>query len=112
MIGGPKMKTDEFRAWLQSLPMNPKPMKDCISRCRKVEAALSVDLDKEYRKDRGKAVISALTYTPEDERNHKVAPESFKFKPDANIRFRFTDLRSATKKYFSFCEVKAVKKNG
>ncbi len=106
------MKTDEFRTWLQSLPMNPKPMKDCISRCRKVEAALSVDLDKEYRKDHGKAVISSLTYTPEDERNHKAAPESFKFKPDANVRFRFTDLRSATKKYFSFCEAKAAKKNG
>ena len=106
------MKTDEFRTWLQALPMNPKPMKDCISRCRKVESALSVDLDKEYRKDRGKAVIAALTYTPEDERNHKAAPESFKFKPDANVRFRFTDLRSATNKYFSFCETRSGKKNG
>lgn len=97
------MRDDEFRTWLQSLPMNSKPLKDCVSRCRKVEKALAVDLDKAYKKDGGKSVIKALTYTPSDERNNKPAPEGFNFKPDANIRFRFTDLRSATNKYFTFC---------
>ena len=105
------MRTNEFRSWLQSLSMNPNPIKDCISRCRKVEAALSVDLDKEYSKDFGFGVLAALTYTATDERNHKAAPASFNFKPNANIRFRFTDLRSATKKYFSFCESKTDKKD-
>lgn len=97
------MKDNEFRAWLYSIPMNPNPIKDCISRCRKVEKALAVDLDKAYKKDGGKAVIKALTYTPSDEKNNMPIPEGFKFKPDANIRFRFTDLRSATNKYFAFC---------
>lgn len=97
------MKDDEFRAWLQSISMNPKPLKDCISRCRKVEKALATDLDKAYKKDGGKAVIKALTYTPSDEKSNKPIPEGFNFKPDANIRFRFADLRSATNKYFAFC---------
>lgn len=105
------MKTEEFKSWLQSIPMNPLPVKDCISRCRKVEAALSVDLDEEYEKDRGENVIVSLTYTIEDERNHKTVPENFKFKEGSNIRFRFTDLRSATKKYFSFCEKNIIKKD-
>lgn len=106
------MRTDEFRIWLQEFPLNPKPLKDCISRCKKVEKALQIDLDKEYKKDRGVSVLSALKYTPEDEKNHREAPECFNFKPDANVRFRFTDLRSATKKYFAFCEAKTTNKHG
>lgn len=98
------MKTNEFRTWLQSLPMNPHPIKDCISRCHMVEKALSVDLDKEYQKDHGKTVTIVLTYTPKDEKENKPAPDGFKFKPEAKLRLRFTDLRSATKKYFLFCE--------
>ena len=78
------MRDEEFRIWLQKLPMNKNPMKDCISRCRKVEKALSIDLDKEYEKVTG----------------------NFNFKPDAKIRFRFCDLRVAVKKYFSFCQEK------
>ena len=100
------MRADEFREWLQSLSMNPKPIKDCISRCRKVESGLSVDLDKEYERDCGEAVIMSLTYTPEDERNHKPAPEGFAFKPGVNVRYRFADLRAAARKYFSFCNAK------
>ena len=103
------MKADEFKAWLQARTMKPLPVKDCISRCRKVEKALSVDLDEEYEKDCGETVILALTYTVNAERNNKAAPGDFSFKPGANIRYRFTDLRSATKKYFSFCKEKSGK---
>lgn len=98
------MRTKEFRSWLQSIPMNTNPIKDCISRCRKVESALAVDLDDEYIKDHGDSVILALKYTAKDEKNHKPVPEGFNFKPNANIRFRFTDLRSAANKYFLFCK--------
>ena len=100
------MRDEEFRIWLQKLPMNKNPMKDCISRCRKVEKALSIDLDKEYEKDHGESVITMLTYTMEDERNGKEITGNFNFEPDAKIRFRFCDLRVAVKKYFSFCQEK------
>lgn len=100
------MKTSEFKEWLL-LSLNPKPAKDCISRCRKVEAALSVDLDREYEKDRGRSVISRLMYTLGDERMQIAAPDGFGFKPGANPRLRLTDLRSASKKYFKFCEARA-----
>lgn len=97
------MRTDEFRSWLQKSGLGPKPLKDCISRCRKVEKALQIDLDEQFESDRGQSVISSLRYSADDERNGIQAPECFGFKEGANIRFRFTDLRSATKKYFSFC---------
>ena len=42
------MRTSEYRAWLQ-MRISEKGAKDKISRCKKVEMALSTDLDAEYK---------------------------------------------------------------
>lgn len=55
------MRKEDFRQWLDG-KIKKKPISDCISRCTTVEYALKVDLDEEYRKDNGQAVIAKLSY--------------------------------------------------
>jgi hypothetical protein len=98
------MRKEEFIKWLSS-EIKAKPASDCASRCRKVENALGIDLDDEYNKDGGRELLNTrLAYSVADERANKPAPPGFNFKEGSSIRFRMTDLRSATKKYFSFCQ--------
>ena len=54
------MRKEDFRQWLDG-KIKKKPISDCISRCTTVEYALKVDLDEEYRKDNGQAVIAKLS---------------------------------------------------
>lgn len=104
------MDTKGFSAWLEALPLQPKPVYDCISRCRRVERSLGIDLDEEYEHDRGKSVLVALTYTIHDERDNKPAPKSFSLTPGANIRYTFSDLRTSVNKYISFRDLEKKKK--
>ena len=55
------MRKEDFRQWLDG-KIKKKPISDCISRCTTVEYALKVDLDEEYRKDNGQAVIARHTH--------------------------------------------------
>lgn len=59
------MRKEDFRQWLDG-KIKKKPISDCISRCTTVEYALKVDLDEEYRKDNGQAVIAKLSYNARD----------------------------------------------
>lgn len=96
------MRKDEFRTWLASR-VKKKPASDCISRCAAVEYALNIDLDTEYKKDAGKAVLKKLSYCRRDATAGVKAPTEFSFKEGANVVQRITDLRASVNKYFSFC---------
>lgn len=96
------MQKEKFRVWL-STRIKKKPGSDCMSRCRAIEKALKIDLDNEYRKDKGERLLTMLYYSAEDERNGKKCPDGFKFKDGVNIRFRLTNLKCAANKYFEFC---------
>jgi hypothetical protein len=98
-----KMRKEEFKEWLADR-VNKKPASDCVSRCKKVELALKVDLDAEFTRDSGKQLLSRMQYSVADERANKEAPTGFNFKENANIRFRLTNLRSAVNRYFEFCQ--------
>lgn len=54
------MKKQEYRAWLEGR-MKPASIKDRLSRCARVEEALGVDLDEEYKKMAAKE--SCLCFT-------------------------------------------------
>lgn len=96
------MRREDFKEWL-STRIEKKPISDCMSRCKNVEQALQIDLDKEFAYDKGKGLISRMQYSIADERAKKEAPAEFHFKDNANIRFRMADLRSAVNRYFEFC---------
>ena len=96
------MRKEEFRNWMDG-KIKARPISDCLSRCSRVERVLGVDLDDAYAQDQGEGVLSKLQYTIADERANKPYNPEFGFKEGACIRFRYTDLRSAVKKYFAFC---------
>lgn len=98
------MRTEDFRKWLQTKAYNKKPISDCISRCRQVERLGQLDLDEEFKKDKGENICSILKYGCADERNQREAPGGFAFNPGITLRFRSNDLRAALKKYIAFCE--------
>ena len=73
------MRKEDFRQWLDG-KIKKKPISDCISRCTTVEYALKVDLDEEYRKDNGQAVIAKLSYNARDAKANLPVPQEFNFK--------------------------------
>ena len=97
------MKKAEFRSWLSN-HMKKKPASDCVSRCNSVELALNVDLDEEYKLDKGKSVLGKLSYCRRDATAGVPAPAEFHFREGANVVQRITDLRYAVNRYFAFCE--------
>ena len=103
------MKKQEYRTWLEGT-MKPASIKDRISRCARVEEALGVDLDEEFKKDGGKSVLSTLHYTIHDLRAGKEIPAGFHFKEGTNVNQRMTDMRSAAGRYFDFCASGTTKK--
>lgn len=97
------MQKDRFREWLE--PQRTKrAASDCISRCKKVELALNVDLDEEYKRDKGRYVLLALSYGKKEKDTGVMASDKFHFQEGCNVVQRFTDLRASVKKYFAFCE--------
>ena len=97
------MKKEEFRNYL-SASIQKKSISDCLSRCKTVEYVLKVDLDKEYDKDGGTKVLSKLSYSKKAMEAGTPLPKGFSFKKGGNAIQKMTDLRSAVKRYFSFCD--------
>ena len=93
-----------FREFLQNKGISSRPISDALSRCRRVENCLKLNLDNEYRKDKGKSLIELLTYTLDDQKNNVPALEELNFEPGANIKNGMSSLKNAVKRYFEFCE--------
>lgn len=91
-----------YRSWLEG-KISSRPISDSISRCRRIEDELKLDLDDEYIKDGGQNLIRLLRYSIEDERLKRTAPMGIVFMPGSNIKNGMASLRSAVKKYFDFC---------
>ena len=101
------MKKQEYSEWLEG-KIKPKSIKDRISRCAHVEEVLGLDLDKEYKKDKGEKVLRLLHYTIHDYRAGKKPPKGFHFKEGTNINLRMIDMRSAVVQYFKYCSSQAA----
>lgn len=95
------MKEEEFRSWLTG-KMQSRPVSDCISRCRRIEQQLRVDLDAEFEANGGAGIVEALSYSAEDQASGLPAPEGLIFKEGANIRNGMNSLKSAASNYMRF----------
>lgn len=97
------MRKEEFKKWLDG-KIKDKPIRDCLCKCSRVERVLGADLDVAFAHDKGVNLMCQLQYTIDDERANKPYNPDFGFKEGSAIRFRFTDLRYAVNKYFTFCK--------
>lgn len=96
------MRFEQYGEYL-SERIEKRPKADYLSRCRRVEDGLGVDLDQEYERDGGKQLISILSYTVDDEKNHKPVPPGLGFGAGSNYRTGMASLKTACAKYFEFC---------
>ena len=97
------MQKELFRSWLLNR-RTVKAASDCISRCKKVENTLGIDLDQEYQRDKGCSVLQSLQYGQREVNKGIPMPEDFGFKQSSNPVQRYTDLRCSVKQYFLFCD--------
>lgn len=98
-------RAKEFREWMESTgTMKARPISDAISRCRRVEKGMQVDLDEEYRADRCARILRELEYSLEDVKERKKAPEGLNFVEGADLKNGLASLRAAIKKYIEFCD--------
>lgn len=97
------MQVDAFREWIAQF-RSMRSANDCISRCKKVERTIDVNLDDEYAADKGKNVLAILSYGQKEANAGEDSPVDFSFKANSNCVQRYTDLRCSVKKYFEFLE--------
>ena len=100
------MRKEEFLNWMISKgTMTKRPMGDAVSRCKRVERDLEVDLDMEFITDRGKGIIELLDYSIQDAMERKEMPGKLVF-PGAplNVKNSMASLKGAVKKYMQFCD--------
>lgn len=96
------MRENEFRTWLEhGQRMTQRPINDCLSRCRRVERRLKINLDEEFKKDEGHGIMLLLA----DDENSTLSAR-LGFADGANISNGLASLRSAVKTYFAFCQYK------
>lgn len=108
-VGGKCVFSSEFdedacKTYEANFGEHPSGDIDCISRCTTVEYALKVNLDEEYSRDNGQAVIAKLSYNARDAKANLPVPQEFNFKEGCNVVQRLTDLRSSVNRYFDFCK--------
>ncbi|MFA6835468.1 MAG: hypothetical protein WCR04_03575 [Fibrobacteraceae bacterium] len=63
---------------------------------------MKLDLDEEYRSDKGKNLIKQLEYSAEDEENNRPAPTGIMIK--GSKKKGLESLRSAINNYMRFCQ--------
>lgn len=98
------MRYNDFKHWLEtSTNLQQRPIADALSRVKRIEQSLRLNLDLEYIKDGGKYVLSILDYSAADVMIGKKPPIGLEFKSGANIRNGMASLKAAAKQYFNFC---------
>ena len=96
------MHEQAYKSWLQG-KLSSRPIADSVSRCRRIEENLKLDLDNEYKRDGGQGLIELLEYTTDD-KNHNRPPQcNIYFAPGADLKSGLSSLKNAAKKYFDFC---------
>jgi len=94
------MKFDFFKSWLENQgTLGKRPIGDCLSRNKRIECDLKINLDFEYERDRGAKLIDLLTYTIEDKNKNVPSPIPI----DGDLITGLASLKAAAKKYFDFC---------
>lgn len=98
------MRHNDFKNWMETCTnLKQRPIADALSRVKRIEHSLRLDLDLEYIKDSGNYVLSMLDYSTADAMNNRKPPIGLEFKPGANIRNGMASLKAAAKQYFNFC---------
>lgn len=96
------MRRREFSTWLQRAVTAPV-VSDYINRCQRVEINLKINLDDEFARDKGRALLEKLTYTAEDQANNRSLKCNIYFRAGSDLKSGMSSLKTAVSRYFEFC---------
>lgn len=96
------MRSKAFSIWLNKYVTGPV-VSDYIKRCQRVESNLKIDLDDEFVKDQGSALLEKLKYTAEDQANNRPLKCNIYFQAGSNLKSGMSSLKTAVSRYFEFC---------
>lgn len=88
------MRYEYFEQWLKKQNYKIGPIRDALSRCRRIERDLKIDLDSEYNRNQCSDVIDRLTAGVK-------APIGITINGD--LKNGLSSLKNAVKKYVIFC---------
>ena len=100
-IGDIIMNEAKFRIWFEK-QKNYHTARTYAARCMRIEEELNIDLDDEYRKDRGSSLLDRLKYSREEQRQRKQPRCGLKFGENVDIYTGMNSLRASVRKYFEF----------
>lgn len=92
------MNEIDFKNWLINQNVNKKVISDYISRLKKIERELNCDVDKEYKNDMCKLLLSQFS------KMGKILVKNF---PNCNFpigKYSMNTYKLVLKKYIKFCE--------
>lgn len=93
------MRKDEFKTWLKEVKKVAQgPISNYPSRCSRVERTLKLDLDEEFKKDKGHDLLELLA-----DSDNGALTDRLEFSEGADIPSGLASLRSAVNSYFEFC---------
>jgi hypothetical protein len=90
---------DAFRRYLGKVLSSDRVIRDCISRCRRVEL-FEGNLLNHYNLDGGRSLLNRLEYSASDERSG--AGQRHSIPIDGKIRTGTASLRNAVQHYLDF----------
>ena len=96
------MDKEAFERYLLKKYSNKHVVSNALSRCKRVEKSLDLDLDREYVRDRCGKLIDILGYTKEEEDLGTPLPKGIIIK--GNYFNGMASLRNAVRKYVEYCE--------
>lgn len=93
------MQEGMFRQWLVEQGFqNDRVVGDHMSRCRRIEKEMHVDLDAEFNRDRGVDLMDRLSYSTADEAAGVTTPIQF----NGNAKNGMAIIKGSAKKYMEF----------
>ena len=97
------MDERNFRLWMEE-KKNYHTARTYTARCIRVEGEMEIDLDEQYRVDKGSGLMQKLKYSRKESRGGKQPQCGTVFDIDVDVYSGMHSLRASVKKYFEYLQ--------
>ena len=97
------MDERNFRLWMEE-KKNYHTARTYTARCIRVEGEMEIDLDEQYRVDKGSGLMQKLKYSRKESREGKQPQCGIVFDIDVDVYSGMHSLRASVKKYFEYLQ--------
>lgn len=98
------MKKVEFKEWLENNSnLQHRAISDTASRCKRIEKAFDVDIEKAYKKDKCVSLLKKVSYGKKDKDKGLLPPKELNL-DSKNVVTNISQLRYALRRYIDYIE--------